>query len=67
MGYLPNNNAPPEVVKAPTPLAMVNQILNNNNIFLADSDDDDDEDYNTAGPVPIADIIAAEVSQELLC
>ncbi len=28
---------------------------------MADSDDDDDEDDNTAGPVPIADIIAAEV------
>jgi hypothetical protein len=34
MGYLPNNNAPPEVVKAPAPLAMVNQILNNNNNFF---------------------------------
>ena len=28
---------------------------------MADPDDDDNEDDNTAGPVPIADIIAAEV------
>jgi hypothetical protein len=34
VGYLPNNNAPPEVVKASAPLAMVNQILKNNNIFF---------------------------------
>ncbi len=40
MGNLPNNKAVLEVVKALAPLAMVNQILNDKNIFLADSDDD---------------------------
>ena len=61
MGNLPNNNALLEVVKAPAPLAIVNQILNNKNMFLADSDDEDDEDDNADGPVPIADTIVAEV------
>ena len=61
MGNLPNNNALLEVVKAPAPLAIVNQILNNKNMFLADSDDEDEEDDNAAGPVPIADTIVTEV------
>jgi len=40
IGYLPKNNALQQVVKAPAPLAMVNRLLKNNNIFFADSDDD---------------------------